>query len=58
MIEHLNHNTSRYEIIQQGSHRANVTIKTLSDVGYFRCSKRCNDGRSDSPYCYFNTVGM
>ena len=58
VIEHLNHNTSQYEIIQQGSNRANVNIRELSDAGYFRCSKRCNDGRSHSPYCYLKAVGM
>ena len=58
MIEHLNHNTSQYEIIQHGSHQANVTTRALSDAGYFRCSKRCSDASSDSPYCYLNAVGM
>ena len=28
VIEHLNHNTSQYEIIQQGSNRANMSIRT------------------------------
>ena len=59
VIEHLNHNTSQYTIIiQQEICRANVTISSLDDAGYFRCSKRCNDGRPDSPYCYLNVVGM
>lgn len=62
VIEHLNHSTSQYEIIQsqiiqQEANRANVTIRKLSNAGYFRCSKRCNDGESDSPHCYFNAVG-
>ena len=58
IIEHLNHSTSQYELVQQGYHRATVIIATLHDAGYFRCSKRCNDSKLDSLYCYLNVVGM
>ena len=52
IFEHLNHNTLQYEIIHQGMHETYVTVRTLSDAGYFRCSKKCSDSRSVSQYCY------
>ena len=59
IIEHLNHITSHWVLIQQTeSRKANVTIESLGNAGYIRCSKRCYDGAQNSPFSYFNVVGM
>ena len=57
IFEHRNHNTSQYEIVHQGMQETNVTVRTFSDAGYFRCSKKCSDSRSAPQYCYFELVG-
>ena len=56
IFEHHNHNTLQYEIVYQGMRKTNVTIRTLSDAGYFRCSRKCSDSRPVSQYCYFKLV--
>ena len=57
IIEHRNHITSQYEIVYRGMRKTYVTITTLSDAGYFRCSKKCNDNRAVSQNCYFELIG-
>lgn len=53
VIDHLDHNTSQYRVIHEGSRRTMLTIAEVDDGGMYRFY--CNGSTS---YCYVKINGM
>lgn len=53
VIDHLDHNTSQYRVIHEGSQRTTVTIAGVDDGGIYRF--HCIGSTS---YCYVKVNGM